>query len=75
MKANIFLGALKVKNKNVEWLVEEMSHSGVSISKSTIYKKLRGDSEFTAPEIKTISKIMGFTEKEMLDIFFAELVS
>lgn len=75
MKSNVFLGALKSKGKNITWIVEEMNNRGVSISVSTIYKKLRGESEFNAPEIKAITEIMNFSKDQMYDIFFEELVS
>lgn len=75
MKANLFLGKLKLMGKNVSWLLEEMGKEGEEISKSSIYKKLRGETQFTAVEIKTIAKVMDLTNEEMLDIFFAELVS
>ncbi|WP_251868196.1 hypothetical protein [Enterococcus malodoratus] len=75
MKSNVFLGQLKMQGRNVEWLLNQMAERGLSISKSTIYKKLRGESEFNALEIKTISDVMQYSEKEMYDIFFEELVS
>ena len=75
MKSNVFLGALKVRGKNVKWIVDEMKSRGVNISESTMYKKLRGESEFTALEIKTITEIMDFSKEQMYDIFFKELVS
>lgn len=75
MKSNVFLGQLKMQGHNVEWLLDQMAERGLSISKSTIYKKLRGESEFNALEIKIISDIMQYSEKEMYDIFFEELVS
>ncbi|MCI3860183.1 helix-turn-helix domain-containing protein [Lactococcus garvieae] len=75
MKANVFLGFLKTKGENVRWLVKRMNEEGEQISYSTVYKKLRGDSEFNATEIKTICKVMNFTNAEMLDIFFDESVS
>lgn len=75
MKSNVFLGQLKMQGRNVEWLLNQMAERGSSISKSTIYKKLRGESEFNALEIKIISDIMQYSEKEMYDIFFEELVS
>ena len=74
MKSNVFLGQLKMQGRNVEWLLNQMAERGLSISKSTIYKKLRGESEFNALEIKTISDIMQYSEKEMYDIFFEELL-
>ena len=75
MKSTVLLGQLKTKGKNIEWLIDEMKKQGTSISNSTIYKKLRGQSEFNAKEIKTISEIMGYSKEEMYDIFFEELVS
>ncbi|MDB1686245.1 hypothetical protein P7D43_16705 [Enterococcus avium] len=75
MKSNVFLGQLKMQGHNIEWLLNQMTERGVSITKSTIYKKLRGESEFNASEIKVISDIMQYSEKEMYDIFFEELVS
>lgn len=75
MKSNLLLGQLKSKGKNVEWLIKEMGKMNTKISYSTMYKKLRGESEFTAPEIKSISQIMGYSKDEMYNIFFEELVS
>ena len=75
MKSNVFLGLLKSKGKNVDWLSDRMIEEGEQVSRSTIYKKLRGESEFTAPEIKTISKVMELSNDVMLDIFFEELMS
>ena len=75
MKSNQFLGRLKSMGKNVDWLESQMTKNGEQISRSAIYKKLRGESEFTAQQIKVISKVMNFTNDEMLDIFFEELVS
>ena len=75
MKSNVFLGQLKMQGRNVEWILDQMAERGLSISKSTIYKKLRGESDFNASEIKVISDIMQYTEKEMYNIFFEELVS
>ncbi|ODJ54830.1 hypothetical protein [Brochothrix thermosphacta] len=75
MQTNLFLGQLKAKGKNVGWIVSEMNKSGVKISYSTFYKKLKGSSEFNAPEIKSIVKAMDYSKDEMYNIFFEELVS
>ena len=75
MKSNEFLGLLKTKGKNVDWLSDRMIEECERVSRSAIYKKLRGESEFTAPEIKIISKVMELSNDVMLDIFFEELVS
>lgn len=75
MKSDVFLGLLKTRGKNVDWLVKKMNEEGETIVRSTIYKKLRGESEFQSSQIKAISKILKLTNKEMLDIFFEDLVS
>ncbi|MEQ3473219.1 hypothetical protein [Enterococcus cecorum] len=75
MKSNVLMAKLKLLNKNIDWLVTEMAKVGEMTSRSTIYKKLRGESEFTAGEIKAISKVMDLSADETMDIFFAEIVS
>lgn len=75
MKSNEFLGELKKQGKNVPWLSEQLKENEHPVSVSTIYKKLRGDSEFTAAEIKIISQALNFSNEKMFDIFFEELVS
>ena len=75
MKSNVLMAKLKLLNKNIDWLVAEMAKVGEMTTRSTVYKKLRGESEFTAGEIKAISKVMDLSADETMDIFFAELVS
>lgn len=76
MDKNELLADLKRKGKNVDWLVGQMKERyDVSISESTFYKKLRGESIFNAGEIKAITKVMGYSNDRMNHIFFKELVS
>lgn len=75
MNSNLLIAELKKRAKNVRWLASEMSNNGVAISSSTLYKKLRGVSQFTVPEINEITKILKLGKKDMYDIFFGELVS
>ena len=75
MKSNVLMAKLKLLNKNIDWLVTEMAKVGEMTTRSTVYKKLRGESEFTAGEIKAISKVMDLSTDETMDIFFADLVS
>ncbi|AOO75985.1 hypothetical protein NE293_10305 [Latilactobacillus curvatus] len=69
------LNELKKRGYNVRWLSKEMNSNGVNASTSTIYKKIRGVSQFTVPEIKVIQEILGLNNDEMYHIFFGELVS
>ena len=42
---------------------------------STFYKKMRGLSDFTKPEIEAIAKEIGLTRSEVMDIFFNDMVA
>ena len=75
MDKNKLLGDLTTRGLNVGWLVAEMNKKDTPISMSTFYKKLRGESQFKASEIKAISQILKFSEEETFRIFFTELVS
>lgn len=65
------LNELKKRGYNVRWLSKEMNSNGVNASTSTIYKKIRGVSQFTVPEIKVIQEILGLNNDEMYHIFLA----
>ena len=45
------------------------------ISESSFYKKLRGITDFTKPEIEAIAKEIGLNREEVMDIFFNDLVA
>lgn len=45
------------------------------IGESTFYKKLKGISDFTKPEIEAIAKEIGLNRTEVMDIFFSDLVA
>lgn len=75
MDSNLLKGILMINGYSVSKLVDEMEENGVKISKSSFYKKLREENEFTAREIKTITEIIGLSQDEVYSIFFKELVS
>lgn len=75
MGSDELLKELKEKGYNVRWLSREMCYRNVNASPSTIYKKIRGVSQFTAPEIKVIQDILELDNEKMYHIFFGELVS
>lgn len=70
MNKEIFLSHLKNRGGSVTWLIEQLRDTNASMSYSTIYKKLRGESEFTLSEIKELSKILNFSEHDLMNIFF-----
>lgn len=47
----------------------------IGIESSTLYKKLRGVTEFTQSEISKIANVLGMSREEILAVFFAEEVS
>lgn len=47
----------------------------IHIGKKALYQKVKGRSQFTQKEICSISKILHLEEEDVLQIFFAELVS
>lgn len=47
----------------------------IGINKKTIYKKMRGETQFTQREICAISESLNLSAEEMLAIFFAKEVS
>lgn len=70
MNKEIFLSHLKDRGGSVTWLIEQLRDTDASMSYSTIYKKLRGESEFTLSEIKQLSKILKFSDHDLMAIFF-----
>lgn len=71
----MFLIYLKERGRSVRWLLEQLKDTEASMSYSTIYKKLRGESEFTLSEIKQLSNILNFSDQEIMSVFFNFLVS
>ncbi len=45
------------------------------MGESTFYKKLRGISDFTKPEIEAIAREIGLNRDDVMNIFFSELVA
>lgn len=66
----MFLIYLKERGRSVRWLLEQLKDTEASMSYSTIYKKLRGESEFTLSEIKQLSNILNFSDQEIMSVFF-----
>ena len=46
----------------------------LGITRQGLYNKLSGEREFKASEIKKISYLLGLSEREQQDIFFADCV-
>lgn len=61
-----------LNNTNIETLVDQMKDCGISVSRNTLYRRFRGESEFTREEILALKSILNLTQAEVLEIFFSE---
>ena len=66
---------LKLKGIKVKEFIKKLEDYGLTISKSTYYKRMKGECEFDTKEIKAIVHVLGLSAEEMNDIFFEEIVS
>lgn len=70
MNINLLKSKLALQGVNVERLSEKMAWHGAEIKSESIYRKMRGVTEFTRIEIIAISKALKLTDEEIMDIFF-----
>lgn len=70
MNSNLLRGEIIAKGYTVLDFVGELG-----IFKSTFYRKLKGESEFTANEIKTIRTLLSLSDEKLMNIFFNQKVS
>ncbi len=63
------LQKLKEKISEKRMSVIALSNA-ISIDKSTLYRKLDGDSKFSIDEAKNIANILELSSKELHEIFF-----
>ena len=76
MDVNLLKSEIIKNGLSISRLIDQLNQEeGVQISKSSFYKKLRGETEFTRDEIRGISRIVDLDEHEIYQIFFTELLS
>lgn len=75
MNRNKLESQLKLKGIKVKEFIKKLEDYGLTISKSTYYKRMKGEFEFDTKEIKAIVHVLGLSAEEMNDIFFEEIVS
>lgn len=64
--------ALRLKKRMKEMGVSAAELSQLSgISLNTLYRRLRGESDFKVEDILKISNALGFDENEIINIFFS----
>ena len=66
----ILKSKIMLRGMTVAKLTEKLNEAGLDIALSTMYLKLRGDSEFDRAEIKAIKEVLQLTDAEVMDIFF-----
>ena len=65
---------LKVKLMRLNMSVEDLANR-MSINKATLYRKIKGDTQFDLKEVKEVVQILNLSESEMLSIFFNDLLA
>ena len=66
-KRSKFISIIKTKN-----LRQEDVSDALSINGSTLYRKMKGESDFTRAEIERLRKLLSLSAEEAEAIFFAE---
>lgn len=75
MKINELKSKIVLKGYGTISFVDELNKKGLTMNRSTYYRKLNGTSEFTQSEIKVISDVLSLNSDEIMDIFFSPVVS
>ena len=70
MNVNLLKSVIALKGKTIKELAE-----GLGISKSGMYRKMHGQSEFTRAEIQKLIEILEIDFNTAIEIFFTEKVS
>ena len=70
MDYRILKSKIMLRGMTVAKLTEKLNANGLDIAVSTMYLKLRGESEFDRAEIKAIKEVLQLTDAEVMDIFF-----
>lgn len=70
MNSNALLAEIILKGKNIPSVAKELN-----IAKTTLYKKVRGMSAFTVPELEELMVILNLDKASVFKNFFNDLVS
>lgn len=70
MDRNRLKAELVLRGENIEGLAKVLG-----ISKSSAYRKINGESEFSRKEIEEVLSFLGISAEEGCQIFFAQKVS
>ena len=67
---NLLKSKLALKSKSIPDLAQD-----IGMNKSTFYRKINGDSDFTRKEINDIVCLLELNQEDMCAIFFIQKVS
>lgn len=70
MNVNLLKSVIALKGKTIKELAK-----GLGLSKSGMYRKMHGQSEFTRAEIQKLIEILEIDFNTAMEIFFTEKVS
>ena len=59
---------LKYKMRKKDMIIEEFSHK-IGMSKSSIYSRIKGESQWKYEEMKNIKQVLDLTQEEFNKIF------
>lgn len=65
MNRAVFLSQCVLRQKKMSDVAK-----AAGISRSTLYRKIKGESEFTKYEMVRISHVLGWTHEQMIEYFF-----
>lgn len=70
---------MDVKKLKAEMVLKDLSipklAAKMGIGKKALYQKMKGVTQFTLPEIRTICNLLDISGEKILDIFFNEKVA
>ncbi len=70
MREELLRAKIVANKMTIEEFLVKLKSYGIDMSKSALYNKKNGNSDFTRNEIQVISKALGLNNDEVLAIFF-----
>jgi predicted DNA-binding protein YlxM (UPF0122 family) len=70
MNINLLKSEFVLKDIKIEAAAKELN-----ISKSSMYRKIKGTSEFTRKELQDLMRVLDLSREKAMEIFFSQEVS
>ena len=76
MDGNILKSKIILTGKSINEVIKEMNvKCGITIGRTTFYRKMHGVSEFNRREILALTDVLNLTDADVMHIFFDRNVS